>query len=394
MQHLLDNGQIAFVEQAGGRLGKVLSEHGLTGKAISESSAVQRFDGSVIVLGPNADKSPALTTAALETADSGRTVLWLEPGDTSKWQGAFNLPKEQALSSSETAILAPGHTAFTDMDESDLAWQEIEDTFGLAMTIPDGGNFRRLLISKSGEAGIGLIELFPARGRIIICRLPVVSLFNTEPAARMLFENLLHIALSETPQFSAASIWSPPSSGLSQLVEKSAVDISGPVVPKGVMVVAADAESAAYALENDPTLPEKIRGHLEGGGKCVFIGASPESVPFLEKCGLRDVSFEPSPKNVNLSLQPVPLLWGISREQLAAASAAGGQSLVKYVVSSQSKVNDVVSPGIIAKAQVGYGEAILCQISLDCAPEDPACIVLLQELLTNLGVRIERKDQP
>jgi hypothetical protein len=277
------------------------------------------------------------------------------------------------------------------MDEPDFTWWQGESS---VMAAPDDCNFRGLIASKGESTGFRLIESYTGHGRIILCRLPVVSRFHTEPAARMLLENLLSYALSEIPLFSAATIWSPPTNGITVLTLKSGIETSAQVISKGVMIVTADSDAAAYAQANEPSLAEKIRAHLESGGKCVFIGASPDSIPFLENCGLRDLSFEPAPKNIIFKVQPVPLAWGISCEQLIAASTAGGETLVKYVVSSDSKVTVAATPGVIVKAQVGSGEAILCQFALDRAPEDPACILLFRELSTNLRVRIKREAQP
>jgi hypothetical protein len=59
-----------------------------------------------------------------------------------------------------------------------------------------------------------------------------------------------------------------------------------------------------------------------------------------------------------------------------------------------SETQVAVTPGAIVKIRVGAGEAVLCQFALQRAPEDPTVVTLLRQLVADLGVRLEREDQP
>jgi len=168
-----------------------------------------------------------------------------------------------------------------------------------------------------------------------------------------------------------------------------------PREPFGSPAGGGQAQSLPVGAQHAAPVPaDKIRAHLEAGGKCLFIGAEPGSSVFLERCGVRDLAFKPAPEKPEWSVEPVPLTWGISPQDIAAAARAGEQTPVfQYQVIAAGAMKTAAAPGVIVKAPVGSGEAVLCQLALDRAPEDPTVIALFRQLLTNLGARLERKDQ-
>jgi hypothetical protein len=388
LQQLLSRAEIAVAGTPEGRLNRLLGDYDLKCRSRVSASAVREFAGRVILLGPDADRMPALTATVLEAAAAGDTVVWFEPSVSPKGLEACNLPKVRSARLPDAVILAPGHPALAELSREDLVWENAGNASEPVMDPPESGNFRGLVGGESESPEFQLLELFPGRGRIILCQFPVVSGFRNEPGARLLFENLVRYALGEAPKFRQASLWAPPDSGLIALAKNAGIDLAERPLSDGVMIIVADSEAAVYAGEHDPGITDKIRSHLEAGGDALFIGGENESVSFLERCGLRGLAFEPAEKEIAGFRQDSPLTWGMASKPIAAATA-GGEALVPYRVASDSNVTLAAAPGLIAKVRVGRGAAILCQLRVTRAPEDPAVILFFRELLTNLGVRIK-----
>ena len=395
LQQLLRDKHVGLADPSG-RLARVLRAHGLPGDDLPTAEAVRAFQGDAIVLGPGASQTPALTESVLEAVESGLSAIWLEPADTSRWQARFGLPKAGQASAFGQTILASEHPALYGIASDDLVSWRGESGPSFVMAAPDGGNWRGLAAAKAEKPGFSVIELFPGAGRIVLCQLPVVSRFDSEPAARPVLEAMIRYALNEIEQFRPAVLWAPPEHGLRLLAEKAGAEvIEGKPPPEAVLIVAADAEATRYASTREPSLTDGIRAHLTAGGKCLFIGGEPASMPFLERCGVRALQFMPAPDKPDFAPQAVPLAWGVSADDLSAAAQAGEHSsLFQYTAASSSDAKVAAAPGAIVKAPVGAGEAILCQFALDRAPEAQASIALFRQLLTNLGVRLKREDQP
>ena len=391
LRKLLCEPTVAIADPSGSLL-KPLSDLGLTARAVSTAVALRAFDGRVILLAPGAGKAPDLVKAALDAAAAGRTVVWFEPGDTSAWREPFGLPSAFANEPTPRFSLAPQHPALFSLAADDLSsWRD--ETAGFALAEPRGGNFRGLVATTGDQAGFRILELFPGSGRLVLCGLPVVSCFRAEPVARMLFESLLRYALSDVPQFRPATLWAPPESGLHALAERAGVVLAeGIGAPESLLIVAADEPALEYARRNEPSLAEKIRAHLHKCGKCIIIGAEPQSAAFLERCGLREVALTAAPEHADLQPQSLPLIWGLSPQQLNAAAHGGQAPLFPFAATAEDS-QVAVEPGAIIKVRVGEGEAILCQISLGCAPDDPAGLAVFRQLMTNLGVRLQVKDE-
>lgn len=398
---LLEHKRIGIADPSG-RVAKMLADSGLTGGAmttvsdtLSNAAAVCAFRGDALILGPGASQAASLVEAALEAATSGLTVLWLEPGDTSRWRDSFGLPAAWAAEPTALLDLAPGHPALADIQPDDLAPWRGEGGPRFVMESPPGGNFRGLVAAAGEKPGYGLLEVFPGGGRIVLCELPVVSRFGAEPAARMLFELLLKYAVSDVPRFHPAALWAPPDGKLPLLAEKAGLVVSDAGAPgDGLIVIAAGADAADYYRVRESSLADKIRAHLASGGKCLFIGAEPESSAFLERCDVRGIAFEPAPEKPEWTCEPVPLAWGISSQDIAAAARAGeGTPIFEYRVAAADGAKTAAAPGAIVKVPVGAGEAVLCQLALDRAPENLAVIAVFRQLLTNLGARLQREDE-
>jgi hypothetical protein len=397
LQRTLEGGDVGVADPSGA-LQNLLGQHLSPIPSLNTATAVRSLRGRVLVLGPGARSSPGLIESALEAAETGLTVLWCEPGDTTKRKAQFGLPEAHETKPGRRLVLAPKHDGLAGLRPQDLdSWREPTGP-EYAMDPPEEGNFRGLLVDADAERYL-LLEMFPGAGRIVLCQLPVATAFEAEPAAPMLFESLLRYALEEVPKFQPASLMAPPGSKLSLLLEKAGVALAPEPQTDSLFIVAADSQAVAYAQAHEPKLADKIRRHLEAGGKCLFMGAEPESAAWLEAAGLRGIAFEPPTKDFTLRVEEEPLSAGISPADLEAAlQAVKDGPGFRYQVAQTEKGPPegrrvAVSPGAVVKAPVGAGEAILCQLTLDQAPEERPAIRLVQVLLTNLGVRIERKNE-
>jgi hypothetical protein len=395
LRRLLSNADVAVADPSG-LLQKTLSPHSLEYRQTPTAQALRAFRGRTIILGPGARSSPNLVASALEAAEAGLTVLWLEPGETSEWQEPFGLPESSAVGSAHVAPLSPGHPALEGLRRSDLQHWRCERYPDYMMARPRGGNFRPIAALARATPDFSLLELFPGTGRIVLCQMPVVRCFETEPVARILLESLVRYSLTEVPEFHPAILWAPPDSALPALVEEARAELIEDGLPSSsLLIIAADAHSLDYAKNREPALRDKIRAHLNAGGKCLFIGAEPAGKPFLESAGLPAVEFQLFPllPLLPLSPEPVPLAWGISIPHLwQVLEAADPTPIIQHMVSATDSTV-AIAPGAVIKLQVGSGEAILCQFALHRAPEHPAVVNLFRQLLTNLAVRLHRKDE-
>jgi hypothetical protein len=402
LANLFADKKIGVVTAPDGKLSRFLAEQGIEFEVLSSAPAVRAFQGRALLIESDVADQPELVYAALKSVSLGSTAIWLQPfAEPVRGQTSIKLPniiiRITALDFIPASYLQPiltasGHPALDELSQEDFNdWPDVNSPLP-EIGIPPHGNFRGL-IQNSGNKGFLLEEMFVGQGRLMLCELPVLQNFTDEPAARLLLEALLRWSLTDPPDFVNAGICAGPDSKLSELVKAVGLLPATQINKQDVLIIDADADSAAYILKQEPAQIDKIRAHLEAGGRCLFIGASADSTAFLERCGLRDIAFLSAPEHHAFTPQPMPLAWGLNLGMLQTADHAGGETLLENVVAPGKEIEEVVGPGVIVKKQVGSGTVILCQFLLAEAPKAPGTGTILRVLLTNLNVRLSEEPE-
>jgi len=389
-----------------GALGSLLGEASAAYLDLSSSVAVRHFSGELIlvVASDRLATQPVLHRELVQAAENGARVIWFGEGrpgggfSTSLFGAGTAQLASQPPPVIESTIGAPGHPVVVELAPDDLTdWRCSSTVSGLGPPLewPRGGNFRALV--RAASAGLPLVLELPwGKGSIIFCQLPVLGCVEEEPAAHLLLRGLLRASTMPVPELAPAALFAVPEGRWDKLLTDIGIVADrnpGPLAKGRLAILCADEESEYWTNADSSVTLGAARNHLAQGGKCLVLGAYPESQPVLDALGLKTTvtlrSFSRAEPIRTVSSYRSPEMWGI----LAADLDSLSPGYATVLPSRQIDFMELVEPGVIWKCSPSgtTGTVICAQLRpLDEPPTtDRAALI---QMLTNLGVLIERPE--
>jgi hypothetical protein len=270
----------------------------ITNLAFSVNNAAQ----SVVIVGEGAlDATNTAQTALLEpfVAAGGHVLILAQTVAPEGLPVATQLePREWA---SQTFVRAPRHPVLSGLTDWDLHFWAPDRVVGRgAYTKPEGGAAVTLVDSGAvgGQEWVQLMEAYRGKGRYLLCQLPVVANYDSEPMARELLARLVRYAAgaSTTPApthtlLVVAATGSPIAKRIEEIGAQHEV-----IGPEGIgrlsgaparPAMLADAAVVRAMPGSNRTVLEKA---LRAGTKLIVAGATPEDTPWLSALAGRPVS--------------------------------------------------------------------------------------------------------
>ncbi len=405
LARLLSGQRIGLVD-FDGALGSLLEEASVAWLDLSSPVAVRHFSGELIlvVASDMLMAQPALQQELLAAAERGTRIAWFGEG---RAEASFSTslfgPGTARLASQpppviESTIAAPGHPVVVELAPDDLTdWRCNGTVAGLGPPLewPSGGNCRAL--ARAASAGLPVVLEVPwGKGSIIFCQPPVLGCLEAEPAAHLLLRGILRACTMPMPELAPAALFAAPEGRWDKLLtDIGIVADRNPrsVAKERLAILCVDEESEYWTGAGSSVRLEAARGHLAQGGKCLVLGAYPESQPVLDALGLKTTvtfrSFSRAEPIRTVSSYRSRAMWGI----LAADLDPLSPGYATVLPSRQIDFVELVEPGVIWKCSpAGTTGTVICA-QLRPSPEPSATDrAALIQMLTNLGVLIERPE--
>ncbi len=358
---------------------------------------------AVVLLGPDAIRRGGPSPSEmLKLAREGRTFLILRQeslGREREWQNVgVELLAEPVLVPAATWGTRPPLWS-SDVDDSTLDRWTGGCVGAAIFNRPPAGNAITWLMDPEG--GLPLImELRPGDGRVILCQCPVIEQFDAEPAAQLLFKDLLRYAGdSEVTRLKAAiqlirqagddtAKWKTV--GLCPELIEAAALFDPDVLNGSAALFLAGIESATIRdwLKQHLSREEIRERFFDAGGTLLICNATVGDSTLIEE--MISVSIVPS-KSVDR--QPIlinrasggGLIRGLTPGFVA--SAVGTELVARAVVTQdEDRIAELLGPGWVLKCELGHGRVIVCQVPLD--EENKAQRRFYVQFLTNIGIRL------
>lgn len=173
----------ALVSQDGKKLSGVKCDKGVFS---SVSAALAAKPKNLIIAKVNniSSEEGKLLTKAVK---KGMHVLWIEMAPTGWKQGRINARNFDAFSFVRAAKAA----SLKNIENTDLAlWRPDGHSVKQAFIKPRAGVYDILTDNSGGLACTPLMRLYSGKGSWLLCQYPLISRWNTEPAARFVFSKL------------------------------------------------------------------------------------------------------------------------------------------------------------------------------------------------------------
>ena len=393
----------------GGQLKGVCERIPLLWAALQSPAEVNRFDGPAILLAPNTTLSlpPGAAVSGLsplehalrEKVRAGTTlVCFYQP------KRPLKLPTlERSFPRGEfrkIRNLCPRHPALRSLTPADLgALTRAMPTPTNIIPWPSGGNYSVVLgVEGLAEPAAFMLELRLGTGRILMCQLPIVEQFTSEPLAELLWADILRCSLTEPPELKAAALSFPEETPLVKLLAHIGLPVKGPTDDKAIML-----GDAAALVEAEA---DEFGAFLKRGGTAVLFLAGMEEVrhlnEHLHKRWGSDVRAEipelalvtfPGQEEVAADSPEHLLLAGIRPEDVGTLGlwSAGGQWSTGRIraVRDTEHFQSLIGDGLLAKYERDDARLIFWQVPLDAVKDEGAFRRVLNSLLTNIGVMLE-----
>ncbi len=381
----------------------LLQKGGVAFQELTNSVAVRYFTGNIVlvVASDMLMAQPALQRELLAATERGTRIAWFGEGraeagfSTSLFDAETAPLASQPLPVIDSTIAAPGHPVVAELAPDDLShWRDVSGVtkLGPSLAWPKSGNFRALV--RAASAGLPLVLEVPwGKGSIIFCQPPVLGCVEEEPAAHLLLRGLLRACTMPMPDLAPAALFAAPEGRWDKLLTDIGIvaDHNPGSVAKGrLAILCVDEESEYWTGADSSVRLEAARNHLARGGKCLVLGAYPESQPVLDALGLKTTvtvrSFSRVEPIQTVSSHRSPEMWGI----LAADLDSLGPGYATVLASEQIDFMELVEPGVIWKCSPpgATGTVICAHLRPLDEPSTTDRAVLIQ-MLTNIGVLIE-----
>jgi beta-galactosidase len=378
--------------------GKILNEfveHG--GRLILlEQALVEKFDWLPFELG--IDKTRSSTDAF-----SGRTDLPI-----------LEDIRARGLNATIAFKMMPDHPILENIEADDLKyWRGTHQVSKNNFYRPKFWNYNTVAYTGSGN-GIEhtpLVTLPYGSGLFIMSQFIISEEMSKEPAAFILFNNILKYAHSYSESSSRAGILADEENSTKRIItlfgaEVDQLDEFPPVNLNSYQVLFID---GSINLEKYKTALDKF---LAGGGKIVLRELTPEKFSNVRCILPDDLSLKPMPEPVSneniprnrdwcpasvIKTEYDPLLAGITNFELYWRTPSGYTKMfgdeiapiASYVMTGKN-VNALTEPAVIAKIQSGKGEIIIDQIDWGTGLDkvtDNTCRII-SNFLNNLGIKM------
>ena len=422
------SGAQLLVFDPSGVLGRALGSRGVEYTSVKDLKNLENpAGGATLMVAPEtlADQGPLTGKALLKFAGAGGRVVILRQRDTPNWIPARMPLLDNSTDSTIAFIAAPLSPLFKDLKNDDFKFwrgdsRKLLDWNVVSLNnyiIPCSGNFVPLLTAGGPEGLVysPMIEFFIGKGSIIGCQVLLTEKLGREPAADILFRNLLNYAMSKDTgrtlesagliagnDKNGAELFRQAGLATAQ-VSPSAAGSSG----QPVIFVHAD---ALNSIE-----PAALRQRLDAGGTIFVYGISmPEQVKALAaQSGLTLAADKFTRNDLPLSKTAAwaenPLMQGVNNgmffwtRDVSMATGGGENAAMKFaydrtiadVVLSNASGDNLIGHGansVMTAAKAGTGRLILCTIRWDKPLTLDASIRtmrLLSVLATNLGIKVD-----
>lgn len=294
---LLEGIRIALFETGDGPLGRALSNAGATLVRLESLAEIPSAD--VLLIGPHAldavkpedgppvvggRNGPRLAISAF--VRDGGSVVVLEQ-DT--YEHGL-LPARLVQRGASIAFQRTRAELFDDLPEDVFGepfrfWRGDHVVARKTIAKPSHGRFRTLIDSggPDGLVYVALMEVLEGRGRYLLSQLAIGEKLDSEPAARLTLERLLrHAASRPEPAVALAVVQDKlPLTERLRDVDATFSNLSGrlgeiELEGFGVLLAETDCDEVARNLA-------KIRRYVEGGGRVVLHGGTPEAFGRLQE---------------------------------------------------------------------------------------------------------------
>lgn len=300
------------------------------------------------------------------------------------------------------AIRALGHPVFSGLDDTDMRmWSGDGVVGGPSYPLPRSGGFR-ILLADSGVPGRALIyEKTSAGGApVLFCQSALTEKWEDEPVCRPLARALVQRLLTEPLPIASegvAVVGEPDG----DWVEAMAASVLGvtylgtvkPLTEAGAVIVNASEESVEAIRDTQSDFFDQLVAFVELGGVALVCGVEPDTLEYFDPVLGRDPELSDISEDFSIPDPTDPRLWGTSHDDWARV--IGDESMISLTIRDDRRVESktVIAPGLLTLVEKGKGKFVFLQPTLaDCKPEDIRLV--LNQLLTNLGVHIQNEAEP
>lgn len=377
VKNIIKNRKLGLIDFSG-KIKRILNESEIPFTSLTNQLSIGAFQGDLIIIGPKEEPRmmPTLLSSVENKVADGISVISfqekMEIGDQ------FIIPLTNLsplpLNIKDITILSPNHPLFTGLTGNDFNnWRENGIVTSFPLIKPDKGNFR--ILAEADLSTTALLETFSGEGKFIFCQLPVIDKFNSEPIAQALFVNLIRYALVKQETMQPAVIHGNTETEMIEILNSLSVtqDITG---KSNIAIICLDEKSEEIPHKEPTPIPPHIKEIIEKGGIILVFASLPKAVDFLRiKENIKRMRIAPAtqqriyrPSEDIIALEKGnPLLWGLD----------------------ESGINLLIREGKMYKFQVGNANVIICQSSF--YKDNPENFGVLSQLLTNLGIKIEKE---
>ncbi len=394
---------------------------GLEFKPIPEinQSTLKNFD--ILILGPEAAGKADLT----EFLNRSGNVLALEQSPK-----GFSL-NEPDMTLDVTPITMtfpsrPDHPILNGIKRDDLRWWANDHWVARSayiLTRPRTGNFR-ILVKAGDPMGFRLtplLEIFRQKGRLVISQMLIGEKIETEPAARILFQNTLDYLATPLPESRLTGLIAQKGSPMEESFANAKLRYekiqSAQTNFSKYHLIIAEAEE----FTKNPAWTAPVKSFVEAGGKLLLHSLTPQNAGVLAALG--------APKTTVKPLDPVqcarcsedPLVSGIGQFDLWwrvgdwVESSDGSRPvnpICNYVLNDLPKAKVLIvalpkweefTPDLektlkqssiaLAELTVGKGRIIVDQLQWDQPRAGQIGFPYAVSLLWNLGAAFETTSQ-
>ncbi|MCY3018172.1 MAG: hypothetical protein NTW87_03955 [Planctomycetota bacterium] len=409
-----------FLFDPHGTTAEVFKKAGLPFTPVDKLAAPEgRASETVLVIGEHALRSDAESSAGALSAFAeagGRVVTLMQDRLLSGLPIRTTLEKREWCSM--LFLRTPQHPIVKGLDSWDLQfWAPDHILAKGSYSKPDSGSFVTLVdgagdhdrSARSAMEWNQILECYRGQGSYLLCQLPLIEKFNTEPMARELLSRLVAYEGSGTLFHSPAKTLKVVSDPGSRTVTRLR-DLG--ILFQTVQTAAAMDENTvllldAATLPSDFAVPPTWKTALGNGATIIIHSASPEQKPLLANLAGGPVEMTVHPyamwegrglRNGFTWLTPglshIDLYWkDYAGDEGAVAQAEQPkykiEDLNRWSVSAKSAVEHVF-PGALVEIPVGKGRLIVDKIRWETASKKLAVLTsrVVSAMMTGLDVAI------
>ncbi|MBI5375778.1 MAG: hypothetical protein HZA77_10105 [Candidatus Schekmanbacteria bacterium] len=289
-------------------------------------------------------------------------------------------------------IRAPGHPVFNEMEEGDFSfWGKNNIVATNCFSKPEKAG-ARALIDSGGEGGLlysPLVEVFIGKGKILFCQMNIALKINDEPAAGMIFTNMVKYCLEEKKN---------------DIGEVRGVLLSGNDDFKGRL------ESVGFPIDDcrkkeiskekgfaykrififndfDAAAANRfreIKPMIEAGDALYLHGLTPQGFKLAQDMFLAGFEMAKPKRNPpflknNVLKNNAPLTWGMSNQELywiddkpapgLAPSPLRG-NIIENQIYSEARDSAIMTPSGLLEIPLGKGKIVIDQLTWDRLPQN------------------------